>query len=212
MNRQIYLNNAATSWPKAPGLGQEVAKATEEIPFHPGRSGFAADDPMADCRATLARLIGSGAGQHVVLCQHSTRAMNLAIRGFPFAPGDRVVTTTLEHNSVLRPFPGGKARGHPSCRRPCHAQGRVEEDTFEKTLRHYSPRLVVVNRASNVTGATQNVEALFHAAHRLVATMLLDASQTLGLVDVDMQRLEVGICNLQSAICKESDVYLECLS
>jgi hypothetical protein len=120
MNRQIYLNHTATSWPKAPGLGQEVAKATEEIPFHPGRSGFAADDPMADCGAALARLISSG--------------------------------------------------------------------------------------------AIQNVEALFHAAHRLGATTLLDASQTLGLVDVDVQRLEVGICNLQSAICKESDVYLECLS
>jgi selenocysteine lyase/cysteine desulfurase len=190
MKRQIYLNNAATSWPKAPGLGQEVAKTIKEIPLRPGRSGFAADDPLTDCRAALARLLGSAEGQHIVLCQHSTQALNLAIQGFPFTPGDRVVTTALEHNSALRPL--FKLEKHGLIQLaivPVNAQGRVEEDAFEETLRQYSPKLVVVNHASNVTGAIQNVGALFDAAHRLGAVTLLDASQTLGLVKVDVQQL-----------------------
>jgi selenocysteine lyase/cysteine desulfurase len=190
MKRQVYLNNAATSWPKAPGLGQEVAKKIKEIPLHPGRSGFAVDDPLADCRAALARLLGSDEDQHIVLCQHSTQALNLAIQGFPFAPGDRVVTTALEHNSVLRPLFQLEKRGLIQLAIvPVNSQGRVEEDAFEETLRQYSPKLVVVNHASNVTGAIQNVGALFDAAHRLDAVTLLDASQTLGLVKVDVQQL-----------------------
>lgn len=102
MERQIYLNNAATSWPRPGALGQEVAKAIKEIPLHPGRSGFAADDPLADCRTALARLLDSSEANRIVLCQHSTQALNLAIQGFPFAPGDRVVTTALEHNCLKR--------------------------------------------------------------------------------------------------------------
>jgi len=187
----MYLNNAATSWPKAPGLGQEVAKATEEIPFHPGRSGFAADeDPMEGCRAALARLLGSGESQRIVLCQHATQALNLAVQGFPFAPGDQVVTTALEHNSVLRPLFRLEERGLVQLAIvPVNAEGKVEEDAFEKTLYEHPPRLVVVNHASNVTGAIQNVETLFCTAHSLGAVTLLDASQTLGLVDADARRL-----------------------
>jgi cysteine desulfurase/selenocysteine lyase len=205
MNDQIYLNNAATSWPKAPGLGQEVAKATDEIPFHPGRSAsprsalngvwersdFAAgEDPMAGCRAALARLLGDGEAQCVVLCQHATHALNLAIQGFPFVPGDRVVTTALEHNSVLRPLFQLERQGIIQLSIvPVNPEGRVEEGMFEKTLHERPPRLVVVNHASNVTGAIQNVEALLGTARGLGAVTLLDASQTLGLVDVDVPRL-----------------------
>jgi cysteine desulfurase/selenocysteine lyase len=187
----MYLNNAATSWPKVPGLGREVARATEEVPFHPGRSGFRAnEDPMAGCRAALARLLGSGESQCIVLCQHATQALNLAIQGFPFALGDRVVTTALEHNSVLRPLFRLEKRGLIQLSIvPVNAEGRVEEDAFERTLHERPPRLVVVNHASNVTGAIQNVEALFREAHRLSAVTLLDASQTLGLVDVDVRRM-----------------------
>lgn len=191
----MYLNNAATSWPKAPGVGREVAKATEEVPFHPGRSGFAADeDPMAGCRTAIARLLGSGESQRIVLCQHATQALNLAIQGFSFAPGDRVVTTALEHNSVLRPLYRLEKRGPIQLSIvPVNAEGGVEEDAFEKTLHERLPRLVVVNHASNVTGAIQNVETLFRMAHRLGAVTLLDASQTLGLVDVDVRRMEADM-------------------
>jgi selenocysteine lyase/cysteine desulfurase len=149
---------------------------------------------VAGCRAALARLLGSSEAHRIVLCQHATQALNLAIQGFPFAPGDKVVTTALEHNSVLRPLFRLEKRGLIQLSIvPVNAEGRVKEDAFEKALHERSARLVVVNHASNVTGAIQNVEALFRAAHRLGAVTLLDASQTLGLVDVDVRRMEADM-------------------
>ena len=183
---KIYFNNAATSWPKAPGLGQVLAQATEEIPSHPGRTGYAEEpDHVQDCRERLANLLSVDDAKHIVLCQNATFALNFALLGFPFRRGDIVLTTAQEHNAVLRPLYW--LRSHRRIRLeivPVDARGRVDPDDVDKAVRRQPPRVVVLNHASNVTGAVQPAFEVFSAAKSVGAVTLLDASQAIGLETV----------------------------
>jgi len=190
----IYLNNAATSWPKAPGLGQILADAFEQLPLHPGRTGHGAKDRAWECRSLLAEMLGVSRPQQVVLCENSTHALNLALLGFPFRRGDTILTTALEHNSVLRPlYRLRKLRRLRIRFVPTDREGRVNMEKYREALQGDSPRMVVVNHASNVTGAVQPVEELFGLAKEHGATTLLDASQSLGLEDVHAQDLQADM-------------------
>ena len=181
---KIYFNNAASSWPKAPGIGQVIAQAVEELPSHPGRTGYAVDsDHMQVCREQLAALLGTNDPERIVLCQSATYALNFALLGFPFRRGDVVLTSAQEHNSVLRPLyqlrRERKIRLHII---PVNHEGRVELKDIEEAIHEHSPRLTVLNHASNVTGAVQPIAEVFSLAKTAGSTTLLDASQSLGLV------------------------------
>lgn len=192
--RTVYLNNAATSWPKVPGLGEVLAKAFEEVPFHPGRAGYAIEDPALECRKRIARILGVSEPERVVLCQNSTHALNVALLGFPFRRGDVVITTALEHNSVLRPLYRLQHKGRVRlCIVPVDREGRVIREEFEQALQKHLPRLVAVNHASNVTGAVQEVRELFRMAKERGAVTLLDASQPLGLEEVRARELQADM-------------------
>ena len=180
---KIYFNNAASSWPKAPGIGQVLAQAVEEIPSHPGRTGYAVDsDHMQVCRQYAAALLDVGSPKRIVLCQSATYALNFALLGFPFHRGDIVLTTAQEHNSVLRPLyqlrRERKIRLHIV---PVNREGRVEPEDIERAIQEHPPRLTVLNHASNVTGAIQPVADIFSLAKSTGSVTLLDTSQSLGL-------------------------------
>src|SRR5687768_8518308 len=112
MNR-IYLDNAATSWPKPEAVYQAVDRYQRELGAPAGRSAYeeamAAGKLVDDARQAVARLI-SAAARQVIFCCNGTDALNLAIHGL-LRPGDRVVTTVAEHNSVLRPLRDWQQRG-----------------------------------------------------------------------------------------------------
>ncbi len=185
----IYLNNAATSFPKAPGMGKEVAAFLDKIPRHPGRSGAAAEDILLLCREELARLIKAKDPRQIVLCQNATEALNIAIHGIGLKKGDTVMTSALEHNSVLRPLYLLEKKGIIQIKIiPCDAQGRVIEEKWTGTIDEFSPRLAVLNHASNVTGAVNNPGKLLNYAKNKGCLTLLDASQTMGLVDIDVSK------------------------
>lgn len=192
--QKIYFNNAASTFPKAPGVEKAMCDTLMNIPRHPGRSGGFADDPLSDCRRLIADMLGVQDEKRIILSTSSTYALNLAIWGFPFKKGDHVVTSAAEHNSVLRPL-------HHAARRhsfsvhiiPSDEKGRIITSQFYKIVNETSPVLVALNHGSNVTGAVIDVSELFLYAKEKGAVTLLDASQTMGFIPFKASDVQADI-------------------
>ncbi|MCK5055548.1 MAG: aminotransferase class V-fold PLP-dependent enzyme [Candidatus Aminicenantes bacterium] len=188
-NIPVYLNNAATSFPKSPGIGEEVAAFFKKIPKHPGRAGTTSEDTLSLCRKELAHLLKTEDPSRLVLCKNATEALNIAVLGIGLK-GEVVITTAMEHNSVLRPLYLLEKKGVIRLEIvPCDAEGRVIKEQWEKRIDEFSPKLVVLNQASNVTGAVNNIEELLKYAKEKESITLLDASQSIGLFDMDVSRI-----------------------
>ena len=177
----IYLNNAATSFPKAPGVDKAVEESLKQMPGHGNRASFLGPKKEEECRSALARLLQVEESR-VVYAMNATHALNIGILGFPWREGDVVITTAAEHNAVLRPLfdlqKKGKIRYVTA---PVDRAGRLTKETLGKMLKEYAPRMVVLTHASNVTGAVNDVAALTRQAKDAGASVFIDASQTAGL-------------------------------
>jgi len=189
----IYFNNAASSWPKAPGVIKAMMKVLNEQPSHPGRTLSTSGDPMMDCRKHLAGLIGTDDPKRIVLTANSTQALNIAILGLGLRSGSKVITTVTEHNSVLRPLNHLRERiGIRIAYIGLDESGQLDMDTYGKEIES-GAELVVVNHASNVTGRINDVKALFARARESGATTLLDASQSLGHIPFQVDKLHADL-------------------
>lgn len=192
-NRPIYMNNAATSWPKAPGVAEAVAEALRAVPGEANRGGVADFDVFSEVRNELATLMGIDGPSRIALGANSTWGLNQAIFGYPLEPGDTVLSTSAEHNAVLRPLYVLEQRGIRVVRLPVDEAGRVGVSAWEQALLQYRPKLCVLIHASNVTGAVNDAAALSAAAKRAGADLILDVSQTLGCIPVKLAEWKVDL-------------------
>ena len=181
----IYLDNAATSFPKPDCVYDAVNRYMVNNGAAYGRGSYAAGDRsvqiVTECRQRLARLLGTASPTELAFTFNCTDSLNLILRGV-LRRGDRVVTTTLEHNSVLRPLEQLKTEleievGYAPFE---VGSGLVDMSQFELLLQDMPTRLVVVNHASNVTGIVQPVKDICQLAHAAGALVLVDAAQTTG--------------------------------
>ena len=180
----VYLNNAATSWPKAPGVADAVRLSLEQPAAEAGRASRSGDDAVRGCRQRVAELFDATDPARIVFTLNATAALNLAIHGIPLRRGDRVVTSAAEHNSVLRPIEKlRRERGIKVTLIGLTPDGSLDQDQFQRAL-SLGPRLVALTHASNVTGRVFDVAPLFEAAKKAGALTLLDASQSLGQIAV----------------------------
>ncbi len=155
---RIYFDNAATSWPKPEAVYTAVEQAMRHLGASAGRSPYAeateATRRVEATRAACARLLGIRNSAQLVFTSGGTSALNLAIHGL-LRPGDHVITTVLEHNSVLRPLTDWRDRGEITLTHvACNAEGRIDPDDVRRAIEP-ATRLVVVSHASKVTGAIQ---------------------------------------------------------
>ncbi|GAB6166457.1 aminotransferase class V-fold PLP-dependent enzyme [Thermostilla marina] len=191
----IYLNNAATSFPKPEAVYQAVERTQREFGA-PGRgAGLPVDAVIGKLRRDLTDFIGGGDGS-IVFTFNGTDALNTAIRGV-VRPGDHVVTTVTEHNSVLRPLRWlEEACGVRVSRVPCDTLGRVSVASIVEAV-SAETKLVVLNHASNVTGTILPIEAICEKLRRLPhgrdLLILLDAAQSLGHVPIDVGAWQVDM-------------------
>ena len=143
---------------------------------------------VAQARAGVARLIGAGDARQVIFTASGTDSLNLVLHGW-LRPGDHVVTTAAEHNSVLRPLRElAERREIKVCIAPCDSLGRVDPDDVRRAIRP-STRLVAIQHASNVTGVIQPVAEVGRIAREHGAALLVDAAQACGHLPVDVERL-----------------------
>lgn len=191
----IYLDNAATTMRKP----QTVIDAVTQAMCSLGNAGRGATSGALDaartihaCRAKLARLFGCPRADHVCFTPNSTAALNAAINGV-VRPGDRVVTTVLEHNSVLRPLNRLAAeQGVTVEHARCDASGVLDYDELEQLVTP-GTRAVVVTHASNVTGNSVDIARVAAIAHAAGALVIVDASQSAGAMHIDMQAMGLDI-------------------
>ncbi|MFZ5827488.1 MAG: aminotransferase class V-fold PLP-dependent enzyme [Bacillota bacterium] len=190
----IYLDNAATSWPKPPAVKRAVLEALDEA-GNPGRSGhalaLASARRVLAAREALAQLLGAPDPARIALTANATGALNLAITGL-LRPGDRVVTTAVEHNSVMRPLRALQHQGVELEVVRCSPDGRVDPADVARALRKKT-RLLVATHASNVLGAIQPVNELGRLAREAGTLFLVDASQTAGALEIDLASLPVDL-------------------
>lgn len=185
----IYLNDAASAWPKAPGVIAAMVDAMAMPPEHPGRSSVQTADSLVECRERIAVLLGTSAPSRIVLTTHATQALNLAILGLSLPVGAHVITTISEHNSVLRPlWHLQQQQGVRLTIIGFDALGRLDLSAFERALAE-GAELVAVNHVSNVTGAVNAVAQLFAQAKGAGAVTLLDAAQSLGHLPVRAEEI-----------------------
>jgi cysteine desulfurase family protein len=189
VQKLIYLDNGATSFPKPPAVPAAVERFLREIGGSPGRSGHRLAQQAArivfDCREAIAALIGAPDSRRVVFTLNATQALNLALGGL-LERGDRVVTTSIEHNAVMRPLRHLERTGVITLDVvPCDAAGRLDLARLEVAL-SARPRLVTIVHASNVTGVILPVRAVSALAREHGALLLVDAAQSAGAVPIDV--------------------------
>jgi cysteine desulfurase / selenocysteine lyase len=194
-----YFDHAATSYPKAPPVAAALMEAMTLAGGNPGRATHRlarqAADIIAATRGALARLLGAADPQQLILTYSATDALNLAIKGLwgnLLQPGDQVITTTLEHNSVLRPLQSLVAQGLTLTIVDFEASGYVSPATIAAAITPRT-RLLAVTAASNVLGTVQPLVALgeLAAAHRLI--FLVDAAQAVGSIPLDVASMQIDL-------------------
>lgn len=191
----IYLDNAATSWPKPPEVISAMASFLEKVGGNPGRSGhqlsIAAARVVYNTREAVAELLNAPNPLRVIFTMNATHAINLALYGL-LRPGDGVVTTGIEHNSVMRPLRALERKGISVAVVPCLPDGSLDLSAMARCLSS-NTRLIVVNHASNVTGTLLPIEEIAQIAHRIGALLLVDAAQTAGVIPIDMQAMGMDL-------------------
>ena len=181
--KRIFLNNAEGAYPLAPGVISAVTQAMENPPVFSGRNEALEEDCMRQCRGSVARLMNVSPSQ-VILTSGATYGLNAVISGIGLKRDDLVITTLMEHNSVLHPLANMEyLNGVRVEYVPFSAGAKLDEDAFDQLLAA-GPRLVVITHASNVTGRVNPVRSLFEKAKSVGALTLLDASQTIGRIPV----------------------------
>lgn len=189
----IYMNNAATSWPKPDTVAEAMAQAVSALPGAANRGGIQDFDVFAETRIELAKLMGVSCPEQIALGCNSTWGLNQGIFGYPLSAGDVVLTTTAEHNAVLRPLYRLAEKGVQIHKVNVDNYGRVNPEVWEDALKQYRPGLCVLIHASNVTGAVNDAALLTKLAKEYGADMLLDISQTLGCVPVKLEEWNVDM-------------------
>lgn len=185
----IYLDHAATSFHKPPEVAEAVYRALQGT----GNSGRGAHGASLDAsrlvhktREIISRLFNVGDPSRVVFTSNATESLNMAIQGL-LRPKDHCITTTLEHNSVLRPLHLMEKRGLCLTEISASRQGSIEVSDIEAAVRSET-RAVVMTHASNVLGNVLDIEKVAQICKKHGLLYILDASQTAGLIPIDMEK------------------------
>lgn len=193
---RTYLDNAATSWPKPEGVMTAMDRYHRELGVAAGRGATRAasevDSVIARCRLRAANLLGAESSDRIIFAFNGTDSLNFALHGV-LKPGDHVIASTLEHNSVLRPLSELRQRlGIETTLIAPESNGRVEPTKFREALRP-NTRLIALLHASNVTGIVQPIEDVGIMAKQAGALMLVDAAQTAGHRPINVSDLPLDL-------------------
>ena len=189
----VYLDNAATSWPKPPGVIAAMQDYLENCGGNPGRAGhgkaLASARMTYEARDALTTLLNAPSPDRVVFTKNATEAINLLLFGF-LNPADHVIVSSMEHNAVMRPLRELESRGVRLSVIPCDACGRLDPDWVKRAICP-DTRLILIMHASNVTGALLPIGEVAAIAQETGVRFAVDAAQTAGVCPIDMQALGI---------------------
>ncbi len=184
----IYLDNAATSWPKPPEVIRSMVEVLEQAGGNPGRSGhqlsIAAARAIFNTREEVAEFFGARDPLRVIFTSNATHAINLVLKGL-LKPGDHVITSSIEHNAVMRPLRQLEKRGVQLSIAQCATDSSLDIDLLAKKVTPKT-KLIVLTHASNVTGAVVPVAKAAEIAHAAGCLLLIDSAQASGAIPVNV--------------------------
>lgn len=190
----IYMDNAATTMHKPKEVTDAVLQAMNSM----GNAGRGAHSASLDASRTiygtreiLAKFFGAESAKQIVFTNNSTESLNIAIKGL-LQPGDHVITTEMEHNSVLRPLYEMEEKGIELTILPADRTGMVSYEDFEKAIRP-NTKAIVCTHASNLTGNMLDIERIGEAAKEHDLKFIVDASQTAGVYPIDVRKMKIDI-------------------
>ena len=190
----IYFDNAATTMRKPDCVVQAVTEAMRSL-GNSGRgvhsSALSASRIIYDTRVALAQLFGAETPERIAFTANSTESLNIAIKGV-LNPGDHVITTALEHNSVLRPLYEMENHGVELTILSADSMGNIRYEDFEKEIRP-NTKAIVTTHGSNLTGNLLSVDRIGVIAKKHGLIYIVDASQTAGVFDIDVQKMHIDI-------------------
>lgn len=191
----IYLDHAATSFPKPPAVLEKVLSVMTEYGANPGRSGhklaMRTNREIFDTREKIATLFHIENPLDIAFTFNCTMALNMAIHGMVGA-GDHVVTTSMEHNSVLRPLNALRAKGAEITIVKAGPDGIVSPKEIEAEIRP-NTKLLVSTHISNLTGSIQPIAEFGRIAKERNITFLVDAAQSAGVYDIDVRAMRIDL-------------------
>lgn len=191
----IYLDHAATSFPKPPAVLEKVMSVMTEYGANPGRSGhklaMRTNREIFDTREKIANLFHIENPLDIAFTFNCTMALNMAIHGMVGA-GDHVVTTSMEHNSVLRPLNALRAKGAEITIVKAGPDGIVSPKEIEAEIRP-NTKLLVSTHISNLTGSIQPIAEFGRIAKERNITFLVDAAQSAGVYDIDVRAMGIDL-------------------
>ena len=194
-NEVVYLDNAATSFPKPMSVYNAVEKTMRDSCGNPGRSGhklsLSAGRIIDEARMLCASLFNAGSPENIVFTNNTTTALNMAIKGI-LKPGDHVITSTLEHNSVARPLTRMETNGISVTKIPTDIISGINLENLNEYISS-NTKLFICSHISNVTGTINNVAAIgdFCREHNII--LLVDAAQSAGTRPIDVQAMQIDM-------------------
>jgi Selenocysteine lyase len=194
-NNLIYLDNAATSWPKPETVFQAMENFMRHTGASPGRSGhrlsIESGRVVYEAREIIAQLFNLDDPLRIIFTKNATEALNLAICGV-LRPGDHVITSSMEHNSVVRPLRFLEDQEVEVTTVNCSAEGFLDPQDLEKTIKSKT-RLIILNHASNVVGTLLPVAEIGAIARRHNVIFCVDAAQTAGAFPIDIKVMHIDL-------------------
>jgi cysteine desulfurase/selenocysteine lyase len=191
----IYLDNAATSFPKPEQVYRAMDKCIREYGANPGRSGhrlsLQAGRIIYEAREALCRLFNIDNPMRVVFTLNATDSINLGVKGL-LKKGDHVVTTSMEHNSVARPLTVLKGKGVETTYVSCSGTGALDPNDIRKAIKR-NTALILITHASNVTGTIMPVAEVGRIAKEHGIPFMVDAAQTAGLLEIDVRAMNIDL-------------------
>ena len=191
----IYLDNAATSYPKPRGMVAAMEECILKYCGNPGRSGHSMSmktgEEVYHARRKIASLFGIKQPERLVFTQNTPEALNMGLKGV-LQSGDHVITTTMEHNSVLRPLKALEKRGVSQSVIRADREGFIKASEMEKAIRK-DTKLIAITAASNVTGTRMPLEEIGELARRRGIMFLVDGAQGAGSMAIDVERMHIDM-------------------
>ncbi len=196
MKQIIYFDNAATSWPKPEGVHKAMDSFMRQVGANPGRSGHSrsieAGRIVYETREAVAGFFGLKDSSRVIFAANATHALNIAFKGL-LKKGDHVITSSVEHNSVMRPLRHlEKSINIKITVIPCANDGTLSADSLARYIRK-NTKLVVVTHASNVIGTLIPIREIGRICHRHNVLFLVDTAQTAGTIPLDMTKDNIDL-------------------
>jgi cysteine desulfurase family protein len=192
----IYFDSAATSWPKPDAVWQAMEYCLKQVGANPGRSGYRmaleANSIVNETRQLLAGLFNIDKWEQVTFGLNATEALNLAIKGL-LRPGEHVITSSMEHNSVSRPLYYLAGQGVEVSKVPCDSEtGIISVEAISSAVKS-NTRAIVLTHASNVTGTLMPVKEVGELVRDKGLIFIVDAAQTAGVFDIDVQEMGIDL-------------------